>query len=677
MKDLGKRRFTYAAITDTHLNQGEEECNSPFAVNRLANARMRHVVRELNSMELAFVVNIGDLIHPVPAIPDLYHRAADCFHQQIRLLRHPIYLTPGNHDIGDKPNPWAPAACVCDEFVALWKKHFGPHYQSFDHDAVHFVIVNAQIINSGLAAEAEQKAWLEADLEKHRGRRIFLHIHYPPFFTRPDEEVNYDNLAEPGRSWLLGLIEDYRVEAMLAGHVHNFWYNRYAQTDCYLIPSTAFVRQDYSEMYRSPPGDKDEAGRNDRPKLAYFLVHIHEHGHVVEIMRTFGRQLEPDSFDEPAAPLIPSVHPSTNPHTRFGFDMRQNWAEIVEIPPTGGLDEFDRKEVRNDYPLMALWELGVRRLRVPLRDLLHEPTRERMRDLRACGQLFSLFTFGTPSDRDRALIGEYHDLLDAWEICIDWEMREHSAAAIRQAANDIPLAVLLSRLRSIAELRAEAGHYYHVINQGFLPEDIGQMQWLRDNIGEAVEGFVFRITAETLPWYGIEQAARTVAELGVKASVHVRLCGSNPAKPFRDDYWVANRLAETLFAVNAFDDVFAFADTFVDIDRGYFVRHGVLDRLCNPRPGFHLLRALSGLLSRYPKLVPVQCHDLPDCRALVANSSDVSVALLLPEPGVDASAAASTLFAHAPRWQMNLPTGPFPPVKKTGVPVLAEFDSMG
>ena len=53
------------------------------------------------------------------------------------------------------------------------------------------------------------------------------------------------------------------------------------------------------------------------------------------------------------------MHPRDNPLDRFGLDMRQNWLEVIEIPPSGGLDEFDRKRTRNDYPLMALLEMGV------------------------------------------------------------------------------------------------------------------------------------------------------------------------------------------------------------------------------------------------------------------------------------------------------------------------------
>ena len=49
-EDLGGRLFSFGVITDTHLNQGEDDCNSPFEVNILANRRMRHVVRDLNTL---------------------------------------------------------------------------------------------------------------------------------------------------------------------------------------------------------------------------------------------------------------------------------------------------------------------------------------------------------------------------------------------------------------------------------------------------------------------------------------------------------------------------------------------------------------------------------------------------------------------------------------------------
>ena len=195
--DLGPNLFSFGVITDTHINQGEDDCNSPYEANRLANRRMRQVIRELNARDLAFVVNIGDLVHPVPAIPDLYTEAAARFHEGVEDLRHPLYLTPGNHDVGDKPNDWAPAAGVTEEHLALWDEHFGAQYQSFDHEDCHFIIINAQIINSGFTAEAEQRAWLENDLETNKDKRLFLYSHYPPYFSKPDEDPSFSSRARP------------------------------------------------------------------------------------------------------------------------------------------------------------------------------------------------------------------------------------------------------------------------------------------------------------------------------------------------------------------------------------------------------------------------------------------------------------------------------------------------
>ena len=102
---LGNRLFTFAVVADTHVNFGETECNSEFEINRRANGRMRHVVRDLNRRELAFVIHLGDVVHPSPALPDLYEQAAERFREQVTDLRHPLYLVPGNHDIGAKPIP--------------------------------------------------------------------------------------------------------------------------------------------------------------------------------------------------------------------------------------------------------------------------------------------------------------------------------------------------------------------------------------------------------------------------------------------------------------------------------------------------------------------------------------------------------------------------------------------
>ena len=271
--ELGKRLFTFAVVTDTHVNFGETECNSEFEINKRANGRLRHVVRDLNRHDLAFVMHLGDVVHPVPALTDLYEQAAARFHEVAAELRHPLYLAPGNHDIGDKPIVWGPGGVVREEFIELWNKNFGPNYQAFDHGDCRFYLVDAQIINSGLAHRGRADGLVGS--RSGRGRRrgkapLSRHAHYPPFLTEAGEDEHFDNIAEPGRSWLLNLLGRHGAEALFSGHVHNFWYNRHGGTDYYALPSTAFVRQDYAEIFRASPPPETEGGRSDFAKLGYF-----------------------------------------------------------------------------------------------------------------------------------------------------------------------------------------------------------------------------------------------------------------------------------------------------------------------------------------------------------------------------------------------------------------------
>ena len=658
--ELGNRLFSFGVITDTHLNPGEDDCNSPFPVNELANARMRHVVRDLNSRDLAFVINVGDLVHPVPAIPDAYHEAATRFLEQVEGLKHDLHLVPGNHDVGDKPNDWAPAAGVSEAYLPLWEKYFGPHYHSFDHGDCHFIVINAQIINSGFPSEAAQRAWLEADLEANKGKRLFMNSHYPPYFSNPHEDDNYDNISEPGRSWMLGLLENYGVEALFIGHVHHFWYNRHADTDCYLLPSTAFVRQDYSEMFRIAPDEGSEAGRNDKPKLGYLVVHVHEGGHICDVVRTYGETAAEGSPVTPTEERVPPIHPRLNAGANFGFDMRQNWMEIIEIPPTGGLDEFDRKEVRNDYPLLALWEMGVRKLRVPLRDLKIPYNVQRMRTLQRHGHEFTLSTFGAPTDAEHDLIIANADIFEAWEIGYNPESLDRVAAGMARTMAATAMPVYLSKLRSIDEMREESGRYYHAINQGFFPRDEAEMRTLLDHpdFKGHIGGFVFRLTLDTAPTDAIAAASAMADDFGVAASVHLRMMGANPADETADDLGTANRLTETMLTARAYPDVHVFADTFADNDRGYFVRNGVLDRLFNPRLGAQVVRHVNAALATVQGEVGIIItNDVPGGRQITAEIGGRKVIALLP----DGTAAMDAPEAAAADRLINLASGVIAP----------------
>lgn len=630
-KELGDKLFTFVVYADSHVNQAEHESMSPHEVNKLANGRHRYVLNEINRIGPDFAIHLGDLVHPVPVM-DIYADAADRFHEQIKELDCPLYLIPGNHDVGDKPIKWGPAEVVSENSLALWEKHFGPHFQCFDHGDCKFILLNAQIINSGLAAEGEQRDWLEKELDGAVGQRIFICIHYPPFVFLPQELEYYDNIAEPGRSWLLTLFERHKVEAVFSGHVHNFWYHRHGLTQLYVLPSITFVRHDYSEMYRVPAGT--EAGRNDAAKLGYYIIDVHEGGHVCHPIRTYGQTLAPDAPAPAVLKTLQPVHPLQNAHSALGVDLRQPWAEIVDIPPSGGLDEFARKIVRNDYPLLALWEMGVRRLRVPLQDLTDPQVRSRMSDLRNLGMSFTAFSFEIPEGAHRDALVEHAHLLRAWEVGLDWcdfvEIRD----GIKTLKAETPLKVFLSKLRSKDDLETDGQTYYHVINHGFTVSECEVLESiLHDEVNAGlIDGFVFRVARECDAWSEIKAIGSLVETLGTQASVHVRLSTSNPAGEAIDDLANANRVAETLAASLPYECLTSYLDTLADADRGYFVHTGLVDRRFNPRLGLKVIRHLHGALAsvRGP-FTPMGKIEFSDGFTIAFTSQGTTFLLVLPD----------------------------------------------
>ncbi len=149
--------FSFVVVADTHINDSESASSSPFAANQLANARSRFVFESIARMRPRprFVIHLGDIVHPVPSLPS-FGEAVARFKEIAAVLDVPLHVVPGNHDVGDKRVDWMPADTVCGDYLAAYRKHFGPDYFSFDDGACRFVFVNSLLINSGLADEAQQ-----------------------------------------------------------------------------------------------------------------------------------------------------------------------------------------------------------------------------------------------------------------------------------------------------------------------------------------------------------------------------------------------------------------------------------------------------------------------------------------------------------------------------------------
>lgn len=93
-QELGQLAYSFAVISDTHVNPDEDSCNSPFPVNGRSNRRLRYVVADINRREVDFVVHLGDLLHPVPETGELYAQAANSYREIVADLSVPIQVLP-------------------------------------------------------------------------------------------------------------------------------------------------------------------------------------------------------------------------------------------------------------------------------------------------------------------------------------------------------------------------------------------------------------------------------------------------------------------------------------------------------------------------------------------------------------------------------------------------------
>ena len=622
--------FSFAVIADTHTRPEEGDLSSPWQVNALANDRCRYVTAVLNHLQPAFVIHLGDVVHPVPALPT-YGGAAQAALDMFAELDAEIRYIPGNHDVGDKPFKAMPAAAVTDDGVALYERYFGAPFSAFDHGDCRFVLINSPVLNSGLAGEGEQRAWLEKELVPRKGQRVFLFSHYPPYILAPGEPSNYDNIDEPQRSWLLSLTEACGVEALFAGHVHNFFYHRHGATDCYLLPATSFFRQDYAELFRIEAAP--EHGRNDAEKLGFFMVDVYADHHIARCLRTNGATLTATETLAPPPKRVATLHPRERRPAPVGVHLRHPWAEVVTFPYNGPMDEFLRKRARNDHTLMTLWELGVRKLRIPIGDLLEDATRERMRALRSMGHEFTLFCFEAPTRVMAEALARYADLVDVLEVVIPWQDAVRTAASIAALEDAISPPITLAKLETSAERKTEGSRFSHFVSYGFHASELHLIEAFLHARGP-IGGFVFRLRFDESPWELIPRIADFARGHGVRAAVNVRLASENPAEYNQDDRAIANQVAEALLAAFASGDCEVFIDTYVDVDRGYFPRHGLFDRRYNPRLASFVYRYLQGWLGALaapPVLGTMATVEGGRVGSFVAGESDAC--LLLPDPG--------------------------------------------
>jgi len=592
----GDLLYRFIVVADTHINEAEDRASAFFPLNRLANGRAATSFRAAAALKPAFVMHLGDIVHPIPCSPG-FEAAVGNYRTLERIFECPVHLTPGNHDIGDKKWPLAPVAGIEPEFIREYEHAFGAQWSTWSHGPCRYFSLNTSLMNSGLPDEQRQREWFTQQLdEAPAGERRFLALHYPPYLCDANEAGHYDNIDEPARSWLLGVLERYPFEGVFCGHVHNFWYDQHAGAEIYLLPSTAFVRQDYSDLQRvKPPGD--EGGRQDVDKLGFFLVDVYERGHIARFMRSG----QPGARATDAELHASSPHPKAPALPRLAIDLAYPWAEEVDLPPNAALDEFRRKRVRNDYPLLALFELGASRIRIPVEDLDDAHLLGRLRKLGAIGIRAQIVVSGHEvCPRQGARLAELAPMLDAVEWVVHEDAIARVAPHIQEVMHALGVPLLVSKLRRPSDAAVDGLKYGHLVFHGWIPQEAQRIGTMLGSelAGIAQAGAVVRVRLAESPLRIAHQAAELASAYRAPFALMVRMGTDNPATEQSSDDVLVERVVETAIAAWRYPDLRFVIDGLVDMDRGYFKRVGLIDRAFNPRPASKVLRHLQAVLKQ-------------------------------------------------------------------------------
>ena len=147
--------------------------------NRNGYQTFTQIIDQINTIEPAFTIDNGDLVYG--GEPNKYR----LFYETVSKLQVPLYTTLGNHDIRENGRE-------------TYTKLFGPAYYSFDYQNIHFAFLDSSRgWTEKRAIPEEQYQWLEKDLAKAQGKRIFVVTHIPPTDPRAKTEPNpYPQMSE-------------------------------------------------------------------------------------------------------------------------------------------------------------------------------------------------------------------------------------------------------------------------------------------------------------------------------------------------------------------------------------------------------------------------------------------------------------------------------------------------
>lgn len=221
-------------VSDSHLAAHAAACNGNWQAAKAFAARAG----------ADLTVHLGDITLDGAREPTQHAWALEAAADWPTALR----FLPGNHDIGD--NPPAPGIAADEPLdralLTQYRAQFGADYWSLPAGEWLVLGLDAQLLGSGTAEEAEQWRWLADAVAAAAGKKTALLLHKPLFLDDPAAATVplYRYVPVAPRRRLLELLAPLDLKLVLSGHTHQYLDRGIAAVRHIWLPSTAFILPD-------------------------------------------------------------------------------------------------------------------------------------------------------------------------------------------------------------------------------------------------------------------------------------------------------------------------------------------------------------------------------------------------------------------------------------------------
>ncbi|NDP20503.1 MAG: metallophosphatase [Paludibacter sp.] len=214
--------FTFVQLTDIQMGMFSKNINNDEEIRLYSSA-----INYVNNIKPKFVIITGDFVNNRTDTNQI-----KAFKQLTLLISKniPVYLIPGNHDVGQIPDK---------EKMDFYFKYYPTDKFDFRCKGVQFIGINSCLINSGTDLEVKQLNWLKESLmKKPASARKIVFTHHPFFTADINEKDSYSNIPQKKRLEYMQLFKTNGVKLIFAGHYHN---NAQAQYDGIEMITTSAV----------------------------------------------------------------------------------------------------------------------------------------------------------------------------------------------------------------------------------------------------------------------------------------------------------------------------------------------------------------------------------------------------------------------------------------------------